>query len=261
MILRDNIFPVLLGIACAIAIGNSGLAQDEANDSANSENSGETGTVNGFVLYEGDLPRSWRADQQAPTEVVLDAEGKPDPTRIKVPKPVTVATGGGVRKVVVWLESDEAKRRAKAISDQTFVIDQKKSVFEPAVLVIPKGATVHFENSDLINHNVNLNSRRQGKNFMLNSGKSRDVTFRLTDSIKIACDLHAWMRGSLVVIESPWHAVTDDEGNFSIPNVAPGKYLLHVDHTRLKPHADPPEIEVTGGESVRVEVPMGLGPR
>lgn len=261
MIRRDNIFPVLLGFVWAIAIGNFGLAQDAASDSATSAESGETGIVTGIVRYEGDLPRSWRADQQEPTEVILDADGKPDPTRIKVPKPVTVAAEGGVRKVVVWLESDEARRRAKALSDQTFLIDQRKSVFDPAVLVIPKGATVHFENSDIINHNVNLNSRRQGRNFMLNAGKSRDVTFRLSDSIKISCDLHAWMRGSLVVIESPWHAITDDEGNFSIPDVVPGKYLLHVDHTRLKPHADPLEIEVIAGETVQAEIPMGLGPR
>ena len=43
------------------------------------------------------------------------------------------------------------------------------------------------------------------------------------------------MSAIIVVVDSPYFTITDEEGNFSIPNVSPGTYDLHFFHERATP--------------------------
>ena len=36
---------------------------------------------------------------------------------------------------------------------------------------------------------------------------------------EVTCDIHPWMKGYWLVLDSPYFAVTDDQGNFEIKNV------------------------------------------
>jgi len=55
------------------------------------------------------------------------------------------------------------------------------------------------------------------------------------------------MSAYLVVTETPYSAVTDAEGRFSIADVPPGKYVLRVWHERARPAAvDVAVLEQTG---------------
>jgi hypothetical protein len=49
----------------------------------------------------------------------------------------------------------------------------------------------------------------------------------------VDCDLHSWMRGWVVVAEHPFYVVTNEQGEFSLDNVPPGKYSLEVWHETL----------------------------
>jgi hypothetical protein len=63
------------------------------------------------------------------------------------------------------------------------------------------------------------------------------------------------MSAVIVVLNTPWFAVSDKAGHYAIPNVAPGTYRLHVYHERALTQtldALTQTIKVPGG---RLELP------
>jgi len=51
--------------------------------------------------------------------------------------------------------------------------------------------------------------------------------------VPVSCDIHWWMRAWVGVLDHPFFAVTDAEGNFEIGNLAAGKYTIGVWRERL----------------------------
>ncbi len=51
--------------------------------------------------------------------------------------------------------------------------------------------------------------------------------------VKLGCDKHPWMKGWVVVTDSPWFASTGETGSFEIKNVPPGNYVLEAWHEKL----------------------------
>src|SRR5690606_37362111 len=142
----------------------------------------------------------------------------------------------------------EARRALRETEFEPIEIDQKGSVFYPQMVVMPRGGTLKLKNSDGINHNVHLLSHRQEKNFLLRSQEERDVRLNHSDAIRVTCALHAWMRSSLVIVESPYFTVTDGEGHFVLDDVPPGTYELRMAHHRFRTDPETIEIEVRSGE-------------
>ena len=108
-------------------------------------------------------------------------------------------------------------------------MDQKQCSFIPRVVIVPAGGTVEFLNSDRLLHNV----RSAGKenppfNRAQPHARSISFTFKQPELLRVDCDLHSWMRGWVVVAEHPFYAVTNEQGEFTLENVPPGKYTLQV---------------------------------
>jgi hypothetical protein len=51
----------------------------------------------------------------------------------------------------------------------------------------------------------------------------------------IFCNIHPEMSAVVVVLETPYYAVSDQSGAVTIPQVPPGPYRLHVWHERALP--------------------------
>jgi plastocyanin len=124
------------------------------------------------------------------------------------------------------------------IPDQKFdapkdhvVIDQKKMAFIPHVVAVQQGATVDFLNSDPVGHNVYWPSISGNKKLTHNLGtwpKGEKKPFQFNDPgvASLLCNVHPEMSGYVVVVPTPYFAVTDKEGNFEIKNIPAGKYTL-----------------------------------
>ena len=108
------------------------------------------------------------------------------------------------------------------------VIDQSHLRFVPDILAVTAGTTVHFRNSDPIMHNV-FSPHRRGADFDLGTypiRRSRSYRFHEPGSYVILCHIHPEMSAWVVVVESPYFALTDDSGDFRIEDVPPGTYTL-----------------------------------
>lgn len=125
-----------------------------------------------------------------------------------------------------------------AIPDKKFdppkdhvVIDQRKMSFIPHVVAVQQGTTVDFLNSDPVGHNVYWPSVSGNKKLAHNLGtwpKGEKKPFQFNDLgvASLLCNVHPEMSGYVVVVPTPYFAITDKDGNFEIKNVPAGKYTL-----------------------------------
>jgi plastocyanin len=125
-----------------------------------------------------------------------------------------------------------------AIPDKKFdppkdhiVVDQRKMAFLPHVVAVEQGTTVDFLNSDPVGHNVYWPSIGGNKKLSHNLGtwpKGDKKPFQFNDlgTASLLCNVHPEMSGYVVVVPTPYFAITDKDGNFEIKNIPAGKYTL-----------------------------------
>jgi len=111
------------------------------------------------------------------------------------------------------------------------VVDQRKMAFLPHVVAVQQGTTVDFLNSDPVGHNVYWPSISGNKKLSHNLGtwpKGEKKPFQFNDlgTASLLCNVHPEMSGYIVVVPTPYFAVTDKDGNFEIKNIPAGKYTL-----------------------------------
>jgi len=136
--------------------------------------------------------------------------------------------------VVIWLEPVD--RAAPASPPHRAEMLQKDKQFLPHVLAISVGSAVDFPNQDPIFHNAFSNFSGQPFDVGLYAPRtSRGVTFRHPGLVRVFCNIHSTMSAVIAVLNTPWFAVTQASGKYSIANVPPGEYHLHLFHERAMP--------------------------
>jgi plastocyanin len=146
----------------------------------------------------------------------------------KASEDLLVGPQRGVRNAVVWLQTPPPGAAWEA-APQKVEMDQKGCVFVPHVVLVPAGGTVEFLNSDRLLHNLHSVSRENPSfNRTQPRGRAIPIAFARPEIIRVNCDLHSWMRAWVVVADHPFYALTNEAGEFALPNVPPGKYTLQI---------------------------------
>jgi plastocyanin len=162
-----------------------------------------------------------------------------------------VRTAGAPQKdAVVWLTGGQVPPSAA----RRIVLDQRNMAFLPHVLGVPVGSRVEMPNSDRVFHNVF--SFKDGKRFDLGLypvGTSKVVTFDRPGLSRIFCNIHPTMAAYVLAVESSLVGVSDAEGTFAIPSVAPGRYEYHA----WRPGAETMtgSLTISAGQAVEVGWP------
>jgi plastocyanin len=141
-------------------------------------------------------------------------------------------------RVVVWLTPIDA---VQPVSTPTtgrahYRLLQRNKRFEPSLLVVPVGSVVDFPNYDPWFHNVF--SLYRGKRFDLGlyqAGAKKSVSFDRIGPSYLFCNIHSEMTGVVLVVDSDFFGITEKNGHYSIPGVAPGRYVLHVWYENAAP--------------------------
>jgi plastocyanin len=115
------------------------------------------------------------------------------------------------------------------------VVDQKDMVFLPAVQVVQQGTTVEFRNNDSVAHNVHWPSiggnRKLGHNLgTWPRGEKRSFKFDNPGEVPLLCNIHPEMFAFIVVSPTPYFAMTDKFGAYTIKNVPDGSYTVVAWH-------------------------------
>lgn len=156
----------------------------------------------------------------------------------------TEAQKGGTIKGIVknrWIANfpiavyiDEMPDKKFSPPEKHPVTDQKGKVFVPRLLPVLVGSAVDFHNSDNFEHNV---FSPDGEKYNLGNwgmGQKKSYTFKTPGIYTQLCKLHPEMIGYVVVVKTPYFAVTDKDGNFKIDNAPAGSWKLKAWGERLK---------------------------
>lgn len=146
---------------------------------------------------------------------------------------LVVSADGGVANAVVWLQTSTDAQTSPA----TAAMDQQACEFVPHVLLVPRGSTVTIGNSDPILHNLRIFREAQMlmHEWQQPAPQPNTISWRFDEAGRflVRCGVHAWMSAWVIVAEHPYYALSDPDGNFTIPQVPPGAYTLQVWHEAL----------------------------
>jgi plastocyanin len=135
--------------------------------------------------------------------------------------------GPGSSNVVVWL-TPSGENIAVSPGPSVRLL-QKNKQFTPHILAVTVGTTIEFPNQDPFFHDVF--SIYRGKPFDLGlyeSGAVRKVLFSKPGVSFIFCNIHPEMSGIVLVMRTPYFAITGADGTFQIVRVPAGRYKLEV---------------------------------
>ncbi len=158
--------------------------------------------------------------------------------------------------VVVMLKGITGK--STGASAEPAVIDQKGCLYLPQFLAVQTDQKITVKNSDPVAHNIHPTPLVAGntEDNKLQAPGAPDLTFSFPKAetfLKFKCDVHQWMFAWVTVVDNPYFAVTDKDGNYTIKNVPPGKYTVTALHYKAAKEGVDKDVEVAEGAPAKVD--------
>lgn len=149
--------------------------------------------------------------------------------------------------------------RAGLPAPKPLQIEQRNKTFAPAVSVVQTGTAIEFPNNDTVRHHVYSFSAAKVFELKLYAGKpEKPVLFDKPGVVVLGCNIHDRMAAYIVVVDTPWSAISQSDGVARVADVPPGEYQLQVWHPRRlgMPDIAPRALKVAGDltETVRVDL-------
>lgn len=226
--MRPCLASVALALAAALAAGGPGLAA--------------AGEVRGRILYSG-TPPAPRALEVTKDRAVCGESAEDEGVLV---------SDGGLANVVVRIAAP-----GSPAPPVEAVLDQRGCRFVPHVLAVPVGSRLVLLNGDRVLHGVRGTEGPRTAFDVPMPGDARSVTKPLTrpGPIEIGCDVHAWMRAWVHVVDGPHFAVSDARGGFVVPGVPPGRHAAIAWHERLGERVVTVEVPAEGPASLEIVYP------
>lgn len=192
-----------------------------------SELVGASGTLRGFVRFAGKPPRLESVEITKDPHVCGER---------RAPGVLVLGPDRGVRDAVIVIEGIAKGKKP----GEELRLDIRDCEFVPRVLAMMLGQRVRIRNGDPIVHNP---QGRLGAVPVFNvalpeRGQEIDLTRRFTQPglVRLDCGVHPEMTGWIVVHDSPYFAVTDEDGAFEIGGIPPGTYRVTAWHEGWRPN-------------------------
>jgi plastocyanin len=142
---------------------------------------------------------------------------------------VSAAGLKSAENIAVYVDAVPGKKFDPPV--QHVSVDQQNLKFTPHTIIILRGTTADFLNSDQVAHNVywpsiNGNKKLRHSLTVVSPGQKKSFQFNDLGTAQILCNIHADMVAYVVVVPTPYFALTGNDGTFTIKNVPPGAYTL-----------------------------------
>lgn len=193
------------------------------------------GTLSGRVTLTGPLPRA-RSFHLIHAPNIQFCARISDGKGHRILHDFTVSENSGLKDTVIALQSVK-KGKPFPTKMQVFNIDRCHS--DKYVIGVRNGENILIENKDPIRHEIvtyEINSsdyvdQKSNKAIIKKTSQIRSAfVSEDTDEFLIKCNLHPFLQTRGFMVENPYYAISDAEGNFSLKDVPPGTYEVHAWH-------------------------------
>jgi plastocyanin len=174
-------------------------------------------TVSGTVKFDGPAPKPSKIDmsQDPACKGMNEAEN-------------VVVNNGDLANVFVYVK-DGLGSRTFDVPTTPVVLDQSGCKYHPHVLGVMAGQTVQIKNDDQTTHNIHptpQNNREWNESQPPSSPALEKNFAREEIMLPVKCNQHPWMKMYINVVKSPFFAVTDKDGKYTIQGLPPGDYTI-----------------------------------
>nr|WP_019915595.1 methylamine utilization protein [Methyloversatilis discipulorum] len=138
-------------------------------------------------------------------------------------------------------------------------IEQRNKTFLPAISVVQTGTAIEFPNNDTVRHHVYSFSAAKVFELKLYAGKpEKPVVFDKQGVVVLGCNIHDKMAAYVVVVDTPWSAISQTDGVARIADVPTGDYQLQLWHPRRlgMPEIPPRPLRIAGDQTETVKVEL-----
>lgn len=202
----------------------------------------ETGDLKIKFQYGGDVP--------APMLIKVDKDvefcGK---HKLENERLIVNPANKGIQNVVVYVYTGRGGSKLDDVDpvNNTHTLANENCRFEPHIVIAQKGDTLKVTNPDAVGHNANLgffNNKQQ--NFTIPAGQEKSVELEEDEPapIPVDCNIHPWMKAYVVVLDHPFAAKSDENGELVIKGLPTGELVFRAYHEAgaIK------EVEINGKE-------------
>jgi plastocyanin len=155
-------------------------------------------------------------------------------------------------RAVVYLQGDFPKPKALPKKE----VAQKNFAFVPPLLPVEVGTKVEFPNLDDTYHNIFSYSPAKRFDLGRYPPGENPPPFQIFDRpglVTLRCDIHEHMRGLILVLASPYFAMTDSDGRYRLTKLPAGHFVVTawIDSktTRERP------VDLKSGGVLQVDLP------
>ncbi len=155
---------------------------------------------------------------------------------------------------IVYLEGNFSGN-AKSAPTGVAKMAQKNMLFAPDLIAVHTGGTVEFPNLDDTYHNVFSYSK--AKRFDLGryrkDEKPGTVVFDKPGVVTVHCEIHDRMRGTVLVLETPYFQKTDSAGRYRLDHLPVGHFTVKawINEADVRERA----VDLKSGARLQVDFP------
>jgi len=203
------------------------------------------GTITGKVTLTGVPPKPQVIDMSKEPECV-----KLNPNK-RMTEDTVIGPGNTLKNVVVFISSGAPATSSPSTAHAT--MNQQNCHYTTRVLAFQVEEEVKIANSDPLSHNIHpmAVSNREWNRVQLKGSPPLSSSFSKPEFIPVKCNLHPWMRAYFAVMGNSYFAVTGEDGQFTIPDLPPGKYTLTAWHETYGTHNQ--EITLAAGQQMIID--------
>ena len=205
------------------------------------------GKITGTVKLDGAAPHMKGIDMSKDPFCVKQHENNPAHL-----ENVVVGAGGGLENVVLYISEGLSATEASQTPTQEPVFDQKNCMYTPHVLAMDVNQKFKVMTSDQTTHNIHPLPNPLAGNIPWNKSQPPGAPpiedkYGRPEFIPVKCNIHPWMKGTLAVMKNAHYSITAEDGEFKLPNLAPGTYTITAWHESYGEQSQ--EVTISGSES------------